>query len=81
MNWTTQPPTSPGWYWLRGPQANNGNGEATHGEIIVDVHISGRERSDKLGFRYQDSGWFEVDEMQDAQWAGPLPLPEDTRND
>lgn len=75
MIWTTETPTTPGWYWLRLPRANNGNGEATHGVIIVEVFDPG----------YADGSLFylwgdereDMRSLKDAEWAGPLPLPAD----
>ncbi len=73
MIWTTQHPTSPGWYWLRLPQANSGNGEAVHGIVIVEVFDTGYG---SLYYLWGEGRW-DVSREEGVKWAGPLPLPEE----
>lgn len=79
MIWTTETPTSPGWYWLR-----NGTIESPfyHEDesrnlirqaIIVNVY---RRQDQSLGF-YLDLDAIGLGEIKSGEWAGPLPLPAD----
>jgi len=68
MNWTTEKPTKPGWYWHR-----NGRGDMWPSVILL------RLVDDRLRVRLGDECWpldspviFEGDE-----WAGPLEPPAD----
>lgn len=71
MIWTTQHPTTPGWYWLK-------DSETPDGPIDRPIVVEIVHRQDgNLGF-YLDLDAYAVHEAgSNAKWAGPLPLPED----
>lgn len=69
MQWTTTPPTRPGWYWIwhEGFQyiyevctldRNIGHRELKAGDLIID--------GDEGAFAINDLGWY---------WAGPIDVP------
>lgn len=79
MIWTTEPPTSPGWYWLRSATIESRfyheqeSKNLIRQAIIVNVY---RRLDQSLGF-YLDLDAIGLSEIKSGEWAGPLPLPED----
>ncbi len=65
MRWTTEFPSTPGWYWLRRPDFE---------DEIVKVEDAGDEL-------LVWSGDFCYENLEDAEWAGPIPAPQDVVND
>lgn len=59
LRWTSEPPTSPGWYWIRWGAAAN------HTEVVLVTD------SDALRVHYGSR----VADMRDVEWAGPIPAP------
>ena len=65
MEWTTEKPRNPGWYWRYVPN---------YQDVILEV-IRGREKNRKrlyvVGPGYSD----ELDSFRGGEWAGPIPEP------
>ena len=59
MEWTSEPPTEPGWYWCR--RTDNG--------------IKGILELGLFPVRRDGSGDKPVTEEKNRQWAGPIPEP------
>ena len=76
MTWTTQPPTTPGWYWVKEIHTEDGS---INSPIVLNVVIS--PGGDSLGF-WLAMTFYLISEAGSPKWAGPLPLPEEAeRND
>lgn len=69
MTWTTDKPTTPGWYWWIGP--------LLHQQI---VEVMPFENGDAVVFR-PFCGEYNTRMLSDMQgeWAGPIPQPEERR--
>lgn len=70
MNWTTEPPSEPGWYWMKSKKIQP--------EVVNIMRFWDRLLS--VGRAYND----EREPLSDfiscrrgVQWAGPIPEPED----
>jgi hypothetical protein len=78
MNWTTDPPTQPGWYWVKDLES-----EVMPWTPAQLVHITKVEDEERLcvtyvGAYYANETDEEVTEDIDdlsGQWAGPLNPP------
>lgn len=67
MKWTTEPPKEPGYYWLR---------------VLVAtriVYISKAMYEDSLVYEIGTDSVTRLSNsvLKDAQWAGPIPEPEE----
>ena len=72
MKWTTEPPTKPGWYWVRVPQSH---ASMRGGIFVVSIEIfGGKQHIDWLVDGYEWDPPFE--ESHITHWLGPLPVPE-----
>jgi len=67
MNWTTDKPTKPGWYWYKGEDH-----DMFHADGIAIVEVIKEE--DWLVCRHSNSDNEWIEDSQ-AQWAGPLEMP------
>lgn len=68
MKWSSDPPASEGWYWVRG-------GDYSWSPRIIEV------MRDKEGIHcFVHGGWFGLAELN-AEWAGPLEPPKDHDED
>ena len=63
MKWTKEPPTEPGWYWCK---------DALDTEI---VNIDYFQSTGLCVFIKRDYEAYAL--PRDAEWAGPIPMPED----
>jgi hypothetical protein len=74
VNWTTEFPTKPGFYWIRNFMANLGPGfiDSTPrpGPFVVEVS----EQGATVGFTGSDDTW-ERKEIISAEWYGPIDPP------
>lgn len=79
MNWTTEYPTKPGWYWIRN-WAAIGVPEVTPGSEVVHV-IEDYAGDPDLVFYFtgNPSGW-ERSELAQAEWQGPIEPEKERRN-
>ena len=68
MNWTTDKPTKPGWYWYKGEDHDI----EYHADGIAIVEVIKEE--DWLVCRHSNSDNEWIEDSQ-AQWAGPLEMP------
>lgn len=77
-DWTTTPPTVPGYYWLRNYKCQDGTShqgpEVVHcpidfwtGHLTQNVFFTGSDLS------------FGIDEFLEAEWYGPIEPPEVTQ--
>ena len=62
LEWTTTPPTEPGYFWAQ---------EQDDGRVIVEAF---RHTAD--GPLFVRSGWDTRDAFEFTHWLGPLPPPE-----
>jgi len=67
MNWTTDKPTKPGWYWYK-----KEDHDMFHADGIAIVEVIKEE--DWLVCRHSNSDNEWIEDSQ-AQWAGPLETP------
>lgn len=68
MNWTTQKPTAPGWYWMR-----NITGRCV---VWIGEAWVAKDKPYKLVVD-APNGNFDLDKISKHQWAGPIPEPEE----
>ena len=73
MHWTKEPPTQPGWYWLRTVKAGH--------ELTEIVRISNDANILKSQWAGIFGSWPVGMEVENL-WAGPIPMPmENTDNE
>jgi hypothetical protein len=68
MNYVKNPPSEPGYYWLKRDEAE----EVV--EIWTDPNNPGKERIYYVHHCGSGSA-VDVGKMEGAQWAGPIPKP------
>jgi len=68
LTWTDEPPTEPGWYWLR-----------TNPDVGISprvVKVIERDASLRVNDTLDDAGIdHELGDYDNYQWAGPIPQP------
>jgi hypothetical protein len=62
MRWTTEPPTVPGWYWMRTPQGQIG----CHLVLTIGNRMA-----------IVDSWGLVCAAGLECEWSGPIPEPEE----
>lgn len=67
-DWTTEPPTEPGWYWAT-PRMVEGWEDIS--PQIAEVY---KNLSDRLKVLFDGNDDFDLADF--THWLGPLPLPE-----
>lgn len=65
MKWTSEKPTKPGYYWLRGADAD------AQLVRVYRARLSGAMRVESI------EGWNDVVDDISCQWAGPLEEPQE----
>lgn len=75
MQWTTDKPTNPGWYWVWYDVNKDSDGMYPNGLIdMVKVDFWPDDNGIRiLQFNTIDDGWWPVETMD--YWIGPLPEP------
>ena len=63
LEWSDEPPEEPGWYWVQYKI------HPLNHKTICEVYESA------TGFRVRNHHAPKVDEMENRQWAGPIPEP------
>jgi len=71
LTYTRERPTKPGWYWLRRLGMEPGE------ETIVQVYAWNAPGQEKLAVSYGGMVSTESKIFDGAQWAGPIPEPEE----
>ena len=74
LRWTTEPPTVPGWYWVRWSPRKPWSGQSEVEVVEVLVPKSGAVYLDHCGrspeWESLSANWLE--------WSGPIPEPTGT---
>lgn len=68
MMWTTDKPTTPGWYWWRHRHGWKADASWTVPKIVKVVNKAGL---------LMVCAWCQLGNMLDGEWAGPIPEPEE----
>ena len=75
MTWTKEPPTKPGWYWVReipGRSGFPGKGKSYLVSIVGTAPFLKLESAhDQAGFR------LDINLYNMGEWAGPIPEPQE----
>ena len=78
MTWTKEPPTKPGWYWVReipGRSGIPGKGKSYLVSIVGTAPFLKLESAhEQAGFRVGINKAFPLYNM--GEWAGPIEVPE-----
>ena len=69
LTWTTEPPTEPGWYFVR-----------TSRVFVVHVQRSTDDRLEVWTGAIRQSVWFYVNRLH-AEFAGPITEPEEKQDE
>lgn len=70
MQWTTDKPTTPGWYWWREPHCS--------AQIVLILLGGGRNRKRLFMVRLGESDAPPILEHVPGAWAGPIAEPEES---
>lgn len=73
LRWTHKPPTVPGWYWTVDHEGEMGVMHVTDFGLNGDLYIVGCPVNTPLNAVLVND-WI-------AEWAGPIPLPEEPEDD
>lgn len=74
MNWTTEKPTAPGWYWYRSGLGDEGDWEQSK-PIVIEISFFCNRDTLRAFMSSSDCVYY----LEDAhgEFAGPIPEPED----
>ena len=80
MNWTTEPPTKPGWYWMRGWDYFDSCNKRRLFTHVVEVAEEDNWRFKAILTKISAFGAIaisvSVDCGCDYEWCGPIDVPE-----
>lgn len=68
MEWTTEKPTKPGWYWLK---SNYAHSESSDVEVVWVFKNPGAKDCGVMS----TNGWCVAAGKIAGEWAGPIPEP------
>jgi len=75
LQWREDPPTEEGYYWVRYAKHVPGYVTVSEGAPVCEVVDT------PTGLRVRNEGFPHVEEMENREWAGPIPEPETKNRD
>jgi hypothetical protein len=75
MKWTTEKPLDPGWYWVRSKHWSSMSGTRPCMIIRLSSHTPSGCVHPTLAVIHGPPPFFSLE--YDAEWAGPIPPPEE----